>query len=104
MAGYLFKLLFVFNMIILECPYQSITFNMGILSGFRQLCVGRACFGWFQGGKYWSQMVSGRFGWFRVILLFSNYTQRLGRKLNLQGGPPHAPVLKWQQRNRKVWS
>ena len=47
-------------------------------------------FGWFQGGKHWFQMVSagfrvgstdfrwfrpvsGRFGWFRVILLFSNY-------------------------------
>ena len=35
--------------------------------------MGRASFGWFQGGKHWFRLASGRFGWFRVIPLFSNY-------------------------------
>ena len=38
--------------------------------------MGRACFGWFQGGKHWFQLVSASFGWFRVIPLFSNYTEK----------------------------
>ena len=76
MAGYLFKLLFVFDIILGNvlisqlpltwacCLVSDSCAREGLVSaGFR---VGSTGFRWFR-------PVSGRFGWFRVILLFSNY-------------------------------
>ena len=40
---------------------------MGILTGFRKLCAGRAHFGSFQGGMHWFQMVSASFGSLWVV-------------------------------------
>ena len=80
MASYLFKLLFVFDIILGNvlisqlpltwafclvsdsCPWEGL-----VSAGFR---VGSTGFRWFQ-------PVLGRFGWFRVIPLFSNYGGRV---------------------------
>ena len=42
--------------------------NMDIWTRFSQLCMVRACFGWFQGGKHWFLMVSASFRLFWLVL------------------------------------
>ena len=66
MAGYLFKLLFVVdillgNVLISQLPLTWACFLVS------DSCVGRARFGWFQGGKHSLQIVSASFRSFRLV-------------------------------------
>ena len=84
MAGYLFKLLFVFDIILgnVLITHSPLTWAFCLVSdscarkelvsaGFR---VGSTSFRWFR-------PVSGRFGWFRVVPLFSNYDYLISAKV-----------------------
>ena len=58
-----------FDIILGNVLISQLTFLMGILTDFRQLCTARARFGWFQGWKHWFQMVSTSFGSFRFMVI-----------------------------------